>query len=303
MLREGPRLAAVGCETGDWSHVDVYLTKTTDYRLLVFAGSGWEPQLAEWTTARGSTVVGVGGKRPGRSTRCAIRVTPTTTSGCSPKCWYPNSSRPGPGNDSELRVDHVAGRPAVASRRRLGGLGLVGVLGPALAGSSPNRASVADGSAPASSSRRIRSRSPSQAAWCSGVAPCSSRAFGSAGSAGRRPVEHRRRRRRAGRAGRVGRRTRARRPSRSGAATSGRGSPSPHPAGAPTGSARRRPGRGRTAARDASRRAGTSGCRASAGRPGARPGRAAASPAPARTGAGAAGAVPARPRRTRRSAR
>jgi glucosamine 6-phosphate synthetase-like amidotransferase/phosphosugar isomerase protein len=65
MLREGPRLAAVGCETGDWSHVDVYLTKTTDYRLLVFAGSAWEPQLAEWTTARGSTVVGVGANVPG----------------------------------------------------------------------------------------------------------------------------------------------------------------------------------------------------------------------------------------------
>ena len=65
MLREGPRLPAVGCETGDWSHVDVYLTKTTDYRLLVFAGSEWEAQLAEWTTARGSTVVGVGGSVPG----------------------------------------------------------------------------------------------------------------------------------------------------------------------------------------------------------------------------------------------
>ncbi|CAN5394085.1 SIS domain-containing protein [soil metagenome] len=65
MLREGPRLPAVGCETGDWSHVDVYLTKTTDYRLLVFAGSAWEHQLAEWTTARGSTVVGVGGPVPG----------------------------------------------------------------------------------------------------------------------------------------------------------------------------------------------------------------------------------------------
>lgn len=65
MLREGPRLSAVGCETGDWSHVDVYLTKTTDYRLLVFAGSPWEAQLAEWTTERGSTVVGVGGTVPG----------------------------------------------------------------------------------------------------------------------------------------------------------------------------------------------------------------------------------------------
>ena len=65
MLREGPRLPAVGCETGDWSHVDVYLTKTIDYRLLVFAGSQWEAQLAEWTTERGSTVVGVGGNVPG----------------------------------------------------------------------------------------------------------------------------------------------------------------------------------------------------------------------------------------------
>jgi fructoselysine-6-P-deglycase FrlB-like protein len=65
MLRDGPRLPAVGCETGDWSHVDVYLTKTTDYRLLVFAGSPWEEQLAEWTTQRGSTVVGVGGVVPG----------------------------------------------------------------------------------------------------------------------------------------------------------------------------------------------------------------------------------------------
>ncbi|KWX25510.1 iron dicitrate transport regulator FecR [Mycolicibacterium wolinskyi] len=65
MLREGPRLGAVGCETGDWSHVDVYLTKTTDYRLLVFAGSRWEAQLSEWTTMRNSTVVGVGGDVPG----------------------------------------------------------------------------------------------------------------------------------------------------------------------------------------------------------------------------------------------
>lgn len=65
MLREGPRVPAVGCETGDWSHVDVYLTKTLDYRLLVFAGSDWEAQLAEWTTERGSTVVGVGGVVPG----------------------------------------------------------------------------------------------------------------------------------------------------------------------------------------------------------------------------------------------
>jgi len=65
MLREGPRHPAVGCETGDWSHVDVYLTKTTDYRLLVFAGSEWESQLAEWTQERDSTVVAVGGSVAG----------------------------------------------------------------------------------------------------------------------------------------------------------------------------------------------------------------------------------------------
>lgn len=65
MLREGPRLAAVGCETGDWSHVDVYLTKTLDYRALVFTGSRWDAQATEWMHGRGSTVVAVGGELPG----------------------------------------------------------------------------------------------------------------------------------------------------------------------------------------------------------------------------------------------
>lgn len=65
MLREGPRLPAIGCETGDWSHVDVYLTKTTDYRMLLLGGSRWEQQLLDWTTQRGSTVIGVGADIPG----------------------------------------------------------------------------------------------------------------------------------------------------------------------------------------------------------------------------------------------
>jgi glutamine---fructose-6-phosphate transaminase (isomerizing) len=60
MLREGPRLPAYACETGDWSHVDVYLTKTTDYRMLLLAGSRWEDELLRWTAERGSTVVAVG---------------------------------------------------------------------------------------------------------------------------------------------------------------------------------------------------------------------------------------------------
>jgi glucosamine--fructose-6-phosphate aminotransferase (isomerizing) len=65
MLREGPRLPAVGCETADWSHVDVYLTKTTDYRLLLLTGSRWEDEVLSWVRERGSTLVAVGGEVPG----------------------------------------------------------------------------------------------------------------------------------------------------------------------------------------------------------------------------------------------
>lgn len=65
MLREGPRLPATGCETGDWSHVDVYLTKTTDYRMLLLGGSRWEGQLLDWTEQRGTTVVALGADVPG----------------------------------------------------------------------------------------------------------------------------------------------------------------------------------------------------------------------------------------------
>ncbi|MFM9135429.1 MAG: SIS domain-containing protein [bacterium] len=60
MVREIPRRPAVGCETGDWSHVDVYLTLTTDYRCVVFTGSRWDPPAVDWLTRRGSRVVSVG---------------------------------------------------------------------------------------------------------------------------------------------------------------------------------------------------------------------------------------------------
>jgi glucosamine 6-phosphate synthetase-like amidotransferase/phosphosugar isomerase protein len=67
MLREGPRRFATGCEAGDWAHVDVYLTKNTDYRLLVFAGSAWDDGIREWTGPRETTIVAVGGDFPGAS--------------------------------------------------------------------------------------------------------------------------------------------------------------------------------------------------------------------------------------------
>jgi glucosamine--fructose-6-phosphate aminotransferase (isomerizing) len=65
MFREGPRVPADGCETGDWSHVDVYLTKTLQYRALLFPGSRYDAQALEWLHSRGSTVVAVGGDVPG----------------------------------------------------------------------------------------------------------------------------------------------------------------------------------------------------------------------------------------------
>jgi fructoselysine-6-P-deglycase FrlB-like protein len=67
MLREGPRRAAVACESGDWAHVDVYLTKNTDYRLLSYAGSSWDDGILEWTLPRRTTVVSVGGELEGAS--------------------------------------------------------------------------------------------------------------------------------------------------------------------------------------------------------------------------------------------
>ena len=63
MLREGPRIAAVGCETGDWSHVDVYLTKTLDYRALLFTGSRWDDAAVDWMTQRSATLVSVGARQ------------------------------------------------------------------------------------------------------------------------------------------------------------------------------------------------------------------------------------------------
>ncbi len=64
MMRESPRLPSVPCETGDWSQIDVYLTKTLDYRAILFPGSIWEDQLFKWTQERGSKVLTIGFDHP-----------------------------------------------------------------------------------------------------------------------------------------------------------------------------------------------------------------------------------------------
>ncbi|MEV0811313.1 SIS domain-containing protein [Micromonospora sp. NPDC050200] len=65
MVREGPRRPAGGCETGDWSHVDVYLTRTLDYRALFFPGSRYDAPALDWLRQRESTVLAVGAEVAG----------------------------------------------------------------------------------------------------------------------------------------------------------------------------------------------------------------------------------------------
>jgi hypothetical protein len=71
MLREGPRRPADACETGDWLHVDVYLTRPLDYRALLFTGSRFDADVMRWMTEREAEVVAVGREVPGG--RLAIR--------------------------------------------------------------------------------------------------------------------------------------------------------------------------------------------------------------------------------------
>ena len=71
MLREGPRRTADACESGDWLHVDVYLTKPLDYRAILFAGSRFDAAIMDWMRQRGGRVLAVGGDVPGA--RRAVR--------------------------------------------------------------------------------------------------------------------------------------------------------------------------------------------------------------------------------------
>ncbi len=60
MLREAPRIPADGCETGDWLHVDVYLSKHPGYRAVLLRGSRYDAGVLDWARQRASTIVAVG---------------------------------------------------------------------------------------------------------------------------------------------------------------------------------------------------------------------------------------------------
>lgn len=72
MLREGPRVAAHAAETGDWAHVDVYLSKYPNYRAVLFSGSRHDGAVMEWAVPRASTVVAVGAPVEGAALRVPL---------------------------------------------------------------------------------------------------------------------------------------------------------------------------------------------------------------------------------------
>jgi glucosamine 6-phosphate synthetase-like amidotransferase/phosphosugar isomerase protein len=71
ITREGPYRRAEFGETGDWAHVDLYLTKFLDYRALFHPGSRWDEYALGWLRERSATVVAVGGEVPDAA--CVIR--------------------------------------------------------------------------------------------------------------------------------------------------------------------------------------------------------------------------------------
>jgi fructoselysine-6-P-deglycase FrlB-like protein len=64
IVREGPHRRSDAGETGDWSHCDLYLTRTLDYRALFFPGSAHDAAALEWLRQRGSTVIAIGDEMP-----------------------------------------------------------------------------------------------------------------------------------------------------------------------------------------------------------------------------------------------
>ena len=65
MLREGPRAAAHAAETGDWLHVDLYLSKRPGYLALLLAGSRFDAAVLEWAAKRAFPMVAIGTPLPG----------------------------------------------------------------------------------------------------------------------------------------------------------------------------------------------------------------------------------------------
>jgi fructoselysine-6-P-deglycase FrlB-like protein len=70
MLREAPRIRAAACETGDWLHVDVYLSRPPGYRAILLPGSRFDDGVFDWLDRRGGSAIAIGRGSP----RAALQV-------------------------------------------------------------------------------------------------------------------------------------------------------------------------------------------------------------------------------------
>lgn len=73
MLREGPRLPAVACETADWLHTGVYIA-FPGHRALLFTGSAADREVVRTIRGRGGETVVVG--RPVEDAARSIAIEP-----------------------------------------------------------------------------------------------------------------------------------------------------------------------------------------------------------------------------------
>ena len=96
VFREGPRIPADACETGDWAHVDVYLTRRPGYRALLFGGSRFDAIFVEWMQRRGAAFVAVGQpvegaaltvEHPAADPLCALLVETTVAELLAAELW------------------------------------------------------------------------------------------------------------------------------------------------------------------------------------------------------------------------
>ncbi len=60
LIRETARRPSTACEAADWAHIDVYLTKTKDYRAVLLGPSPFADSVFEWTLPRRSTILSFG---------------------------------------------------------------------------------------------------------------------------------------------------------------------------------------------------------------------------------------------------
>ena len=97
MFREGPRRPAAATETGDWLHVDVYLSKRPGYTALLFPGSRFDDAVLDWLTRRSARVVSVGRAWPVQTWSCRSRTPTTLSCSASSKRESRNSSPPNSG--------------------------------------------------------------------------------------------------------------------------------------------------------------------------------------------------------------